>query len=154
MKVVILCCGNILAADDGFGIHVLDELRKRNLPKNVELIDGGTGGLDILNYIENADKVIIVDAVSSGGEVGTIHRFTRGDLPEPDSVYFSLHDLGLIEAIRAGEATMPASMPDDIIIIGVEVERVEQFNIGLTPEVDKAMPKVVKMVLDEINTLS
>lgn len=68
MRAVILCCGNILAAADGFGIHVLDELRKRNLPKNVELIDGGTGGLDILNYIENADKVIIVDAVSSGGD--------------------------------------------------------------------------------------
>lgn len=143
-----------MAADDGFGIHVLEELRKRNLPENVELIDGGTGGLDILNYIENADKVIIVDAVSCGGKVGTIYRFTSDDLPEPDSTHFSLHELGLIEAIRAGESIMPASMPSDIIIIGVEIKRVEQFNIGLTPEVDKEMPKVVKMVLNEIKDLS
>jgi len=150
LKTVILCCGNPLAADDGFGISIFEELKKKELPENVELIDAGTGGLDILNYIEGTDKVVIVDAVSSGGEVGTIHRFTRDDLSEPALVHFSLHELGLVDVIKAGEAIMPTTMPEEIIIIGVEIERTSQVNVGLTSKVSKAIPKVVEMVLDEV----
>ena len=114
----------------------------------MELVDAGTGGLDILSFMEDVDKAIIIDAVTSGKEVGKIHRFTCKDLPDPASMHFSLHELGLVDVLKIGEKVMP--MPDDIIIIGVEVERTNQLIIGLTPKVNEAVPKVVEMVLDEL----
>ncbi|OFV67550.1 MAG: hydrogenase maturation protease [Candidatus Syntrophoarchaeum caldarius] len=153
-KVLILCCGNPLALDDGIGIYVLEELRKEELPDYVELVDAGTGGLSILNLIEDAEKIIIVDAVRTGGDIGTIHIIKGNDLPEPESVNFSLHDLGLVDVLRIGETIMPESMPDDITIVGIEVEKSDEFGIGLTPEVEKTIPEVVRRILDELSRLN
>lgn len=134
--------------DDGVGIYILEKLKNKDLPIHVELIDAGTGGLDILSFMENVDKLIIIDAISSGGEIGQIHRFTYKDLPDPASMHFSLHELGLVDVLKIGEQVM--SMPDDILIIGVEIKRASQLNIGLTPKVNEAVPKVVEMVLDKL----
>ena len=134
--------------DDGFGFYVLEELKRKELPDHVELIDAGTGGLNLLSFMENADKIIIIDAISSGSEVGGIYRFTYKDLPDPASVYFSLHELGLVDVLKIGRKVI--SMPDDIIIIGVEIERAKKFTIWLTTKVNEAVPKVVEMVLDEL----
>ena len=134
--------------DDGFGFYVLEVLKRKELPDHVELIDAGTGGLNLLSFMENADKVIIIDAVSSGSEVGEICRFTYKDLPDPASMYFSLHELGLVDVLKIGKKVM--SITEDIIIIGVEIERTKNITIGLTTKVNEAVPKVVEMVLDEL----
>ena len=134
--------------DDGFGFYVLEELKRKELPDHVELIDAGTGGLNLLSFMENADKIIIIDAISSGSDVGGIYRFTYKDLPDPASVYFSLHELGLVDVLKIGRKVI--SMPDDIIIIGVEIERTKNITIELTTKVNEAVPKVVEMVLDEL----
>lgn len=134
--------------DDGFGFYVLEELKRKELPDHVELIDAGTGGLNILSFIENADKVIIIDAMSSGSEVGEIYRFTYKDLPDPASMHFSLHELGLVDVLKIGKKVI--SMPDDIIIIGVEIEGTRNITIGLTTKVNEAVTQVVDMVLDEL----
>jgi len=146
---VILCCGNPLATDDGVGFFVHEELKKKDLPENVELIDAGTGGLDMLRFIEDADKVIIVDSITSGEQVGTIHRFAYDNDLEPPFTKFSLHELGLMDVLKTGYAVMPHSMPE-IIIIGIEIQWIEQVKIGLTPAVEKALPDVIEMVLCEI----
>ncbi|MBN2487890.1 MAG: hydrogenase maturation protease [Methanosarcinaceae archaeon] len=150
MKTVILCCGNPLATDDGVGFFAYEELKKRDLPENVELIDAGTGGLDILNDIEDVDKAIIVDSVSSGEPAGTLHRFTYDNDAELPSLQFSLHELGLFDVLKSGYAIMPYSMPGEIIIIGIEVQWTEQVKIGLSPAVEKALSDVIEMVLCEI----
>lgn len=152
MKAVILCCGNPLAADDGFGISVFEELKKKELPENAQLICAGTAGLDLLFYIDGVDKVVIIDAIRSGREIGTIQRFTRDDIPEPNLVRFSLHELGLVDVIKAGDMAMQTSMPKDIVIIGVEIEKVNQikWHVGLTPKVSQAIPNVVEMTLNEV----
>ncbi|MDD2666314.1 MAG: hydrogenase maturation protease [Methanocellales archaeon] len=147
LRTVVLCCGNPLMGDDGVGFYILEKLRSKDLP--VELIDAGTGGLGILSFLEHVDRVIIIDALSSGGEIGKIHRFTYKDLPDPASMHFSLHELGLVDVLKIGEKVM--SMPDDILIIGVEIERSNQITVGLTPKVNEAVPKVVEMVLDELS---
>ncbi len=134
--------------DDGFGFYVLEELRRKELPDHVELIDAGTGGLNLLSFMENADKILIIDAMSSGSDVGGIYRFTYKDLPDPASVYFSLHELGLVDVLKIGRKVM--SLTEDIIIIGVEIERTKNITLGLTTKVKEAVPKVVEMVLDEL----
>ncbi|NYT00412.1 MAG: hydrogenase maturation protease [Methanocellales archaeon] len=148
MKTVVLCCGNPLMGDDGFGFYVLEELKRKELPVHVELIDAGTGSLSLLSFMENAGKVIIIDAMSSGSEVGKIYRFTYKELPDPSSIYFSLHELGLVDVLNIGKKVM--SITEDIIIIGVEIERTKNFTIGLTTKVNEAVKQVVEMVLDEL----
>ena len=148
-KIVILGVGNRLMGDDGFGPKALDELEKRNMPENVELIDAGVGGIAILSWIEDADKVIIIDSVQTNNEPpGTVYQFTDKDIPSLDNFMLSLHDLNLVDTIQIGKVVQ--KMPEEIIIFGVEVKRLTQFDDQLTPEVAGAMDEVIDLVMKEI----
>ncbi|MCD1294442.1 hydrogenase [Methanocella sp. CWC-04] len=145
----ILGCGNALVGDDGVGIRVIEKLQEMDLPENVECIDAGVGGLNILSWIEDADKVVIIDAVQTGNEpAGTIYRFTDKELPPSGMFMLSLHDLNLVDTINVGR--MVQKMPSEIIIYGVEVKRLIEFTKELTPEVEAAIPELIELVLEEI----
>lgn len=150
MKTVVIGCGNLLASDDAVGIEVIKILSQRELPPHVELIEAGTPGLSLIHMLEGADKAIIVDAVMSGAEPGTIYRFTAENLPSRDIVPSSLHDLNLVDAIELGRQLQDELMPRDIVIIGVEISRAEKFRIGLSPEVERVIPRLVEAVLKEL----
>ena len=81
-KVVVIGIGNILLSDEGVGIRVVEELRKRELPEGVELHDGATLGLTLLNFLDGADKAIIVDAVKAGGNPGDVYCFHFKEIPK------------------------------------------------------------------------
>ncbi|HTY91269.1 MAG TPA: hydrogenase maturation protease [Methanocella sp.] len=148
-NIKILGCGNMLMGDDGVGIRVIERLQEMKLPENVEIIDAGVGGMAILSWIEDADKVIIVDAVQTGNEPpGTVYEFTDKELPPSDMFMLSLHDLNLVDTINVGRVVQ--KMPDVIVIIGVEVKRVAEFTKDLTPEVEGAIPEVLDLVLKEL----
>ncbi len=148
-KTVILGCGNTLMGDDGVGIRVIERLQEMKLPENVEVIEAGVGGMSILSWIEDADKAIIVDAVQTGNEPpGTVYEFTDKELPPSDMFMLSLHDLNLVDTINVGRVVQ--KMPEEIIIIGVEVKRVAEFTKELTPEVEGAIPEVLDLVLKEL----
>jgi len=148
-KMKILGCGNTLMGDDGVGIRVIEKLQEMKLPESIEIIDAGVGGMAILSWIEDADKVIIVDAVQTGNEPpGTVYMFTDKELPPSDMFMLSLHDLNLVDTINVGRVVQ--KMPDEIVIIGVEVKRVAEFTKELTPEVEGAIPEVIDLVLKEL----
>jgi len=148
-KMKILGCGNTLMGDDGVGIRVIEKLQEMKLPENIEIIDAGVGGMAILSWIEDADKVVIVDAVQTGNEPpGTVYMFTDKELPPSDMFMLSLHDLNLVDTINVGRVVQ--KMPDEIVIIGVEVKRVAEFTKELTPEVEGAIPEVLDLVLKEL----
>jgi hydrogenase maturation protease len=145
----ILGCGNTLVGDDGVGIRVIERLQELKLPENVEIIEAGVGGMAILSWIEDTDKVIIIDAVQTGNEpAGTVYKFTEKELPPSDMFMLSLHDLNLVDTLNIGRLVQ--KMPDEIVIIGVEVKRVAEFTKDLTPEAEAAIPEVVELVLKEI----
>jgi hydrogenase maturation protease len=145
----VLGIGNILVGDDGFGPRVIEELRKRPLPENVELIDAGVGGMAILSWIEGADKIVIVDSVQTNDEpAGTVYRFTDKELPPSDMFMLSLHDLNLVDTINIGR--MVQKMPEEIVIYGVEVRRVIEFTMEMSPEVEAAVAEVADLVMEEI----
>ena len=148
-KMKILGCGNTLMGDDGVGIRVIERLQEMKLPESIEIIDAGVGGMAILSWIEDADKVVIVDAVQTGNEpAGTVYMFTDKELPPSDMFMLSLHDLNLVDTINVGRVVQ--KMPDEIVIIGVEVKRVAEFTKELTPEVEGAIPEVIDLVLKEL----
>jgi hydrogenase maturation protease len=148
-KIKVLGCGNTLVGDDGVGIRVIERLQEMPLPSNVEVIDAGVGGMAILSWIEDADKVVIVDAVQTGNEPpGTVYKFTDKELPPSDMFMLSLHDLNLVDTLNVGRVVQ--KMPEEIVIIGVEVKRVAEFTKELTPEVEAAIPEVIGLVLKEL----
>ena len=71
----IVCFGNVWQGDDGFGMHVFQRLCERqSLPPQVKVFDAGTAGLSALDYFENCRKVVIVDAIQTGGQIGSVQR--------------------------------------------------------------------------------
>ncbi|MDD5347697.1 MAG: hydrogenase maturation protease, partial [Candidatus Omnitrophica bacterium] len=70
----IIGCGNLLLQDEGVGIHLIEFLRTRPLPEDVELVDAATGGFDIIPHLQHVEKIVIVDAVRADGKPGDIYK--------------------------------------------------------------------------------
>lgn len=149
-KIVIVGIGNILCRDEGVGIHVVEELKKRDLPDYVELYDGGTGGLDVLEILERFDRAIIVDAVRGGMEPGEIYhvRLDEIDTKDRETKMLSLHELDLITAKKIGEKAY--NLPKDIILIGIEPKSVE-LGMNLTAKIKEAIPIVIQHIFEIID---
>ena len=150
----ILGCGNPLMGDDGVGIRVMEELKKTHLNEmdGVEIIDAGVCGLDLLNLFEGASKVIIVDAVVSGGgsgcEIGSIRRFSGDELKEGGlQDVFSVHDIGISDVLNIGEHVQ--SMPE-IVVFGIEIRKEFELSMELTQGLQDSVGVAVGMVLDEM----
>jgi hydrogenase maturation protease len=155
-RVLVLGLGNVLLKDEGIGVHIAVELQKQNLPANVEVIDGGTAGMDVLLSQAGLDKLVVVDAIRFGKKAGTIYKLRfKGEKKNkltrvfaPDSrAEISLHQIGLIDALAAAEKLN--CLPKEIVIIGVEPEEISH-GLELTQQVKQKIPKIVNAVLEEI----
>ena len=145
--VLVLGVGNILLRDEGVGVRVIEQMQKMRLPDDVELVDGGTAGADLLDVLAERRKIIVIDAVQADCEPGTVLRFTTDDLVRPDGVGMSLHELGLGEAL-----TMIRQLgcePKDVVVFGIKPKNIE-CGLELSQEVAASVPRVVKLVLAEI----
>ncbi len=124
MTVVVVGCGNELVPGDDLGLRVVRRLieRQPTLPSGITLkvVEAGTPGLDLLYLLEGADKAIIVDVVLSGGRPGLIRRLLPEDLLPARDGPWSLHDLGVAEALELGRRVNPSAMPREVVILGIE----------------------------------
>ena len=114
----------------------------------MELIEAGTPGLNLLDLWDGADRVIIVDAVKSGAAPGTVHSFDASLLPPRDVMPVSSHGMNVIDAVELGR--LLGRLPAQLTIIGVEILSEEPFHVGLTPEVEAAVPRARERVLEAI----
>ena len=149
---MVIGIGNILCSDEGVGIHVVRELERMRLAPNVEVFDCGTSGMAVLEAMDGAEKAIIVDATSSGEVPGTVRLYTMDDLGRMEDRLLklvSLHQFDLIATLRLAELTNAYRMPSEVIIVGVEAKSME-CSLELSDEVRKAVPKVIKAVIREI----
>ena len=149
-RVIVLGVGNLLLGDEGVGIHVVRELEKHDLPRNVRPIDGGTGGFNLISIIAEADHLIVVDTLAAEGEAGEVFRFTPDEVRRPRAqIRPSLHDVGLLDALELAAAS---GYEPSTVIFGVVPERID-WGEELSPRVAEAVPKVVTAVLQEIRGL-
>jgi len=146
---LILGVGNLLLRDEGVGVHVISALRDRELPDDVELWDGGTASFDLLDTLAGRRQVIIIDAVRTGSEPGTIFRFTPEDISARREQVTSLHQVGLLEALTVAEHLLD-SAPQEVIILGIEPKEID-WGLELSPEVEAAVPKVIELVMEELD---
>lgn len=138
----IVCFGNPLHGDDGFGTAVYQKLAELPLPDNLRLFDAGTAGLAALTLFQGCDEVLIVDACRSGGEAGRLSR------PSPATVMAEVtpagHGVGVGYLLQA-LAALPDAMPQ-IHIITAETAAVTAFRPGLSAAVAKAVDQTVALL--------
>jgi hydrogenase maturation protease len=147
MKTVVLGVGNVLLRDEGVGVHAVKMLATCELPKDVEVIDGGTSGFDLIDVICEAERLIVIDAVRAGGEPGTIYHFELQDLEGSLSSFkASFHEIGIIDVIRAAELL---GKKPRVEIFGVEPKSVE-VGMELSEEIANKIPHLVNKVVSRI----
>ncbi len=146
--VLVLGVGNILLSDEGVGVRVVEAMEGRELPDDVELFDGGTASVDLLDSLANRDRVIVIDAVNGGSEPGTLYRFTPDDITNQKQSFISLHQIGLLETLTI--ASYLGCAPREVIIFGIEPRKVS-WGLELSPEVAAVVPRVIELVLSELS---
>ncbi len=118
-KNVILGIGNILMQDEGFGVRVVEELTRRYVfPDNVEVLDGGTLGMELMRFIKGAVRLIIIDAVNGGGAPGDFYHFTKEEVQAYFKHKVSMHELGIQDVLAAMEV-LEQPVPH-IVVLGVQ----------------------------------
>jgi len=148
-NILILGLGNILLGDEGVGVRVIEQLLSHPLPDEIEVIDGGTAGYELINFFEGKEKVIIVDAVKTNDTPGSVYKMDLSIVQENETVQLSLHQIGLKNVFKM------ASMMDlnpEVTLVGIVPKDYQDYNIGLSEEVEKAIPLAIETVLKEIET--
>ena len=144
MRVLILGVGNILLRDEGVGVRLVEAMGDLSLPDGVELLDGGTSGVDLIDDVADRDKVIVVDSVCADVEPGTILRFGLDELVAKAGQMLSLHELGLLETFMA--AGQLGCAPREVVIFGVQPADVAP-GLELSGTVARLVPRLVELVL-------
>jgi len=146
MKTLILGVGNFLLKDEGVGIHVINELEKENLPPDVSLIDGGTGGIHLIGWLQDYDRIIMIDATLDDNPPGTIrliHPRYASDFPP----LMSAHEIGLRDMIKA--MSLMGNLPE-ILLIVISVVNISEVGTDLSPEIQAVLPEIVQLVKDQL----
>ena len=149
LNVLVLGIGNILLSDEGAGVKAVEELKNSYVGSDaLEIVDGGTMGVELLPYFENRSHILIIDAVKTGKKPGTIVRIA--DPPAYFGSKISPHQIGLADVL--GIAVMTNNMPKNITLFGIEPK---QLSIGLTlsTEVARNLSRLVEMVVAELNKI-
>jgi len=146
LRNAVIGIGNLLRADDGVGIHAVRMLEEE-MPE-VEAVDMSTANIDLLDHIRGREKVVIVDAVRSGADPGTILRLAPEELVETD--FSQSHGLNLPAILRLGRRLYQEEMPKEIVILAVEAEDTESFSSDLTPKVRSSLPELIEKIKVEL----
>ncbi len=148
MRIVILGIGNILLTDEGVGVRVVEALAARGgLPPGVELIDGGTCGMEMLEQLENLDALIVVDCVRCGRPPATPVLLKGDDVPVFFRTKLSPHQVSLSDVLASLEFTGRA--PRKTVIVGMQPVSMG-LGLDLSPEVAARLPELVDLTLAEI----
>lgn len=140
----ILGLGNPLMGDDGFGLAVLARLEERWTLEDVETADGGTWGMSLLPLIEDAERLIVIDAILAGGQPGDVVLLERERLPIYLTRKLSAHQIDLRDVLAVAE--WRGRLPSETIAVGVQPVRIE-LGLGLSDEAAAAIDDVVDLVV-------
>jgi len=144
MNTLILGLGNLLLSDEGVGVHVARALAERELPPGVSVVEAGTAFLDVLPDIENADRILLVDAMEGGGPPGSIYRVPFDACKHPE-VLASLHGFDMSRVLfMAGNERKP-----EVTVFGVEPAKIE-WGLDVSPAVRRALPALEEAILSEL----
>lgn len=147
-KTLVLGLGNILMGDEGVGIHAIRALQQKALPPGVECLDGGTGGFILLEPLESADRILMIDASADNTAPGTIKRTT----PKFSREYpptLTAHDVGIKDLLdvfhmRGGDR--------EVVLYAITINPQQPISMELSAEIAPVVEDVVQRILAELQT--
>jgi hydrogenase maturation protease len=152
MKPIVIGLGNPILGDDGVGWRVVEEVKRRlalvGEENNIDVDFLSLGGISLMEHLVGYERVILVDAILTEGELGLITLARLDDIPNYSAFHItSAHDTSLQTALELGKK-LGARLPDDVTIVGISIKRAYDFSEELSPPVQQAIPKAVDCVLD------
>ncbi len=151
LNIMVLGVGSILMMDEGIGIRAIEELQARYLfPENVELLDGGTSGIELLSYISGKDYLIIIDAIKGGMIPGTVLKVEGADVHAKFRTRISPHQIGISDLLAS--ACLTGELPKQLVLFGIEPKTI-QMGIGFSNEVRARFDHLLEVVVGELERL-
>jgi hydrogenase maturation protease len=148
IKTLILGVGNLLMSDEGVGVHVIQRLvADYHLPEQVQVLDGGTLGMDLLYYLEGVENLLLIDAVQARKEPGTLVHLEGDEVPAFLSIKISPHQLGVPDMLAA--AKLKDVYPQRIVLWGIQPEWME-IGLDLSPKVESRVSTIIQNILDQL----
>lgn len=144
MSTLVLGVGNLLLKDEGVGVHAIRALEKEDFTSGVHLMDGGTGGLHLLSWLDAYDRIIMIDATLDNHLPGTV-RVIRPRYASDFPRLMSAHEIGLRDMIEA--MTLTGRLPE-IVLIVISVSDLNEVGMDLSPEVRNSIPEIVRIVFN------
>jgi hydrogenase maturation protease len=149
MKTIIIGLGNPILGDDGVGWKVAQEVKERLHPRLTHAIEFlSLGGISLMEYLVGYERAILIDAIASDREPGSIILSDLGEMPDYSAFHTtSTHDTSLQNAIKLGKA-MGAVLPEQVIVVGITANHVYDFGEELSLPVAGAVSKAAQIVID------
>ena len=148
-RVLVLGIGNVLWADEGFGVRCVEALHQRfSLPQQVALVDGGTQGMYLLDHVCSADRVLVFDAIDYKLAPGTLRVFRDGEVPVWADTMMSLHQATFQELLSL--ARLRGRFPQKITLIGVQPDVLDDLGGSLSPRVRARLDEAVALAVSEL----
>jgi len=148
--ILVLGIGNFLLGDEGIGVHMIQYLEKKELPANVTLLDGGTGGFHLLSHLEKFPHIILIDATIDEKPVGSIEVLKpvfASDFPAS----LSAHEIGLKDLI---ETLYLLDKQPDITLVAISVKDIQPMSVELSGPVEQIKEDAARIILGIIDRIS
>lgn len=148
--IVVLGIGNVLWADEGFGVRCVEALQRDwAFADHVEIVDGGTQGLYLIEKVQSATKLLIFDAIDYGLEPGTLKLVENEDVPKfMGAKKMSLHQTGFQEVLCLSQFT--GHYPSEVLLIGCQPQELEDYGGSLRPIVKATLPRALELGLERL----
>ncbi|MCW5654884.1 HyaD/HybD family hydrogenase maturation endopeptidase [Hydrogenophaga sp.] len=149
-RICVLGIGNLLWADEGFGVRCVEALQRRwAFAPQVSLVDGGTQGLYLIQHVQEADALLIFDAIDYGLAPGTLKQVRGDEVPRfMGAKKMSLHQTGFQEVLSLAQLT--GKYPEQVLLIGCQPQELEDYGGSLRPVVKAAMEQALALGVAEI----
>jgi hydrogenase maturation protease len=145
---MVLGIGNLIMSDDGVGVQVVQRLEAEyTFPPGVAVLDGGTLGLDLLPHLEGVQRLLIIDAMETGGPPGTIARLSGDEIPIAFETRLSPHQMGLKDLLAV--SLLQGVKPPEMVLLGIQPANIE-LGMELSPPVAEQLETLVEMTLEEL----
>jgi hydrogenase maturation protease len=149
--VLVLGIGNVLWADEGFGVRCVEALQREwTFAPDVELLDGGTQGLYLLQNVQSASRLLIFDAIDYGLAPGTLKLVENDEVPRfMGAKKMSLHQTGFQEVLSLAQLT--GHFPEQVLLIGCQPEELDDYGGSLRPIVKQTMGQALQLGIERLS---
>ena len=146
--VTILGVGNVILTDEGFGVRAAEYLDHHyTFPDNVQIVDGGTLGIELTQYVTGTNKLLVIDSINGGAEPGTVFRFHNDAIMEHFQDKLSAHEIGIQDVLAL--LTVTGHKIPEVIVIGAQPFDLEA-GVGLSDGMQALLPQIVEQILKDL----